>query len=396
MPTVTDGVQVQRTSFREPTLTFPAVRGIQAGREYYTAMCQMRLIPRLFVFDEEELRPELRAQRSLNRTRIPQITRYLVENPESYTFSALTASIDGEAEFMPVGEEDAAYNIGRLVIPLSAKLLINDGQHRRAAIEEAIRLRPELGNESVPVVFFLDTGLGRSQQMFADLNTHAVRPSMSIGILYNQRDPVAGLARELARRVPLFAGRIEMEKTTISNRSTKLFTLSAVYQATAALLGKTEGEPIDQPDLQLALTFWTQLGELIPEWRAATRGNVSAADLRGDFVHAHGVALQALGRAGGALVQLHPDAWGDQLSAVGHLDWRRTNTQFWEGRALLRGHVSKAHQSVLLTTNVIKQTLGIPLTADEQHAEDELLRRGRTDDEGDVDEIEDEVEPGSD
>src|SRR5690242_15791216 len=31
---------------------FPAIRGVQAGREYYVTMCPLRLIPRLFLFNE--------------------------------------------------------------------------------------------------------------------------------------------------------------------------------------------------------------------------------------------------------------------------------------------------------------------------------------------------------
>lgn len=33
---------------------FPAIRGIQARREYYVSMCPLRLIPRLFIFNGEE------------------------------------------------------------------------------------------------------------------------------------------------------------------------------------------------------------------------------------------------------------------------------------------------------------------------------------------------------
>ncbi|MDB2184838.1 DNA sulfur modification protein DndB [Mycobacteroides abscessus subsp. abscessus] len=46
---------------------FPAIRGVQAGREYYVTMCPLRLIPRMFLFDEEELTAEMRAQRTLNK-----------------------------------------------------------------------------------------------------------------------------------------------------------------------------------------------------------------------------------------------------------------------------------------------------------------------------------------
>lgn len=52
----------------------------------------MRLIPKIFLFNEEELVPELCAQRLLNKGRIPEITRYIVNNRDNYTFSAITAS----------------------------------------------------------------------------------------------------------------------------------------------------------------------------------------------------------------------------------------------------------------------------------------------------------------
>jgi DNA sulfur modification protein DndB len=74
-------------------LTFTAIRGIQAGREYYAAMCPLKVIPRIFLLDEEELTGELRAQRTLNRTRIPEIARYIVENPRDYIFSSITGGL---------------------------------------------------------------------------------------------------------------------------------------------------------------------------------------------------------------------------------------------------------------------------------------------------------------
>lgn len=118
--------------------SFTAVRGIQAGREYYVAMCPLKVIPKLFLFDEGELPPELRAQRTLNRTRIPEIANYLAENPQAYILSSITASVDGETRFKPFSEGGPQCNAGRLLIGMTARFIINDGQHRRAAIEEAL------------------------------------------------------------------------------------------------------------------------------------------------------------------------------------------------------------------------------------------------------------------
>src|SRR5215211_5110394 len=113
---------------------FPAIRGIQAGRAFYVSMCPLRLIPRIFLFDEDELKPELRAQRILNKARVPEIARYILRRAKTYTFSALTASIDGEVRFEPLGADENERSVGQLHIPMTAKFVINDGQHRRAGI----------------------------------------------------------------------------------------------------------------------------------------------------------------------------------------------------------------------------------------------------------------------
>ena len=195
--------------------TFPALRGKQAGADFYIAMCPMRLLPKMFVFDDEEVPPELRAQRTLNRHRVPEIARYLVENSEGYVVSALKASVDTSVKFEVHGGRSDVGSIGTLEIPMDARLLINDGQHRRAAIEEAMRECPELRDDHVPVLFFVDRGLERSQQMFADLNKHAIRPSDSLSTLYDQRDPSSELARYVAMTVEGFKSLTEMEKSSL-------------------------------------------------------------------------------------------------------------------------------------------------------------------------------------
>jgi DNA sulfur modification protein DndB len=354
---------------------FVSIRGMQAGKEFYASMCPLKLIPKIFLYDEEELEPELRAQRTLNRSRIPEITRYLIENPKDYVFSAITASIDGDVLFEPLDEHGANRNVGWLIIPMSARFLINDGQHRRAAIEEALKQSPQLGDENISVVFFLDTGLKKSQQMFADLNKHAVRPTKSLGILYDHRDPLSELARNLIKTVSFFKGFTETEKTTISNRSIKLFTLSSVYQGTKALLDKTKKtEVITAEEEALARDFWEHIGKHIPDWQLAATRKVSAAELRKTFIHAHGLALVALGRMGHDLITAHPRAWKTKLKALKKVDWTRTNSLIWDGRATVGGRVSKARDNIVLTTNLLKNQLRLPLNDDEKKLESEFKK----------------------
>jgi len=358
--------------------TFPAIRGIQATREFYVTMFPMKLIPRLLLFDEQELslKPEYRVQRVLNKARIPAICNYLLNNPTDYVFSALTVSVDGDVIFSPLSDDPSLFSIGQLRIPMTARFVVNDGQHRRAAIEAALRKRPELGDEHIACVLFIDTGLERCQQMFADLNRHAVRPTRSISILYDHRDPFSKLVRKLVQDVPVFRGLTELDKSTIPNRSTKLFTLSGIFRATKELVASVP-DPNCNQQYELARMFWGVLSQSMPQWADVRNGRVPASVLRRDYLNAHTVTLVAIGRAGRDLVKRHPKDWHERLRALAEIDWRRTNPE-WEGRSIVGGKVSISRNNITLLTNAIKKHLGLNLNQDEQEAEDAFLavRRG--------------------
>ena len=354
--------------------TFTALKGIQAGRTYYSIMCPLKLVPRIFLFDEEEISPELRAQRTLNKSRIPEIARYIIKNNKEYVFSSLTVSIDGEVSFVPFSEE--VQDVGRLHMPMTVRFVINDGQHRRAAIEEALKIIPEIGEETISVVLFIDAGLSRSQQMFADLNKHAVRPTRSLGILYDNREPMARLACRLASEHPVFRGLTETEKATISNRSRKLFTLSSIYQGTLKLLNVKKNQEIDPELEEIARNFWLEVAQHITDWKAVRDGKISSAELRREYVHAHGIAMQAISIAGSSMLEQHPDDWKTLLKNLRKVDWARSNTRVWEGRAMVGGRISKIQNHIQLTANYLKQILGLSLTPEEQKLE-EIYKEGK-------------------
>jgi len=355
---------------------FPAIRGVQAGREYYVTMCPLRLIPRLFLFDEEELPPEMRAQRTLNKARVPEISRYILDNPKSYIFSALTASVNAEVHFEPFeGATAPGERVGALSIPMDAKFVINDGQHRRAAIQQALSENPDLGDESIAIVLFLDVGLDRCQQMFADLNRHAVRPSKSIGVLYDHRDEMSAVAKLVVMRSAFFSDLTEMETSNLSARSRKLFTLSAIYSATRVLLDSIEPESLERR-VDLATTFFDLVAQQFPEWQQVRTRQVSAGEVRRDFIHSHGVVLQSIGKIGNAMLRDSTDSkiWAKKLKKLSMIDWHRSNAAVWEGRATVGGKVSKGAANVLLTAAYIRTRLGMPLPPDEQQAEDGFKR----------------------
>lgn len=350
--------------------SFLAIRGHQGDHDYYLTQCPLRLVPRIFLFNEADAPAALRQVRSLNTTRVAELARYLTAQPSSYVLAPLVAAVDCEIAFEPLVND--LPEIGQLRVPLTARLVIHDGQHRRAAIQRALTENPALGNDTVPVMLLPDPHLSRSSRLYAVLNQARGRRNLSQRVLHDQDSPLATLVRQLVEDVPLFQGLTELEKTTISNRSTALFTLSAIYQATQALLGVGRLDPISPAQAEIARRFWRELGQIIPQWQQVIRREVTAAHLRQRYVHAHSVILLAIGMAGHELITAYPEDWPERLRVLGELDWSRENKTMWEGRAVIRGRMSKARDSVLLTAVVLKRALGLSLSERERALDQQL------------------------
>lgn len=352
--------------------TFAAIRGIQAGSEYYVVMVPLKLVPKIFDFDCHELPADMRAQRVISNARVPQIAAYLSENFEEYTFSSLCASVDGELEFSRANEDLAFRNVGELKLSMAARIILNDGQHRRAAIAEALKTRPKLENETISVVLFVDRGLERCQQMFADLNKNAIRPSGSLNVLYDRRNPLARLSTRVLENIPFYQSFVELEKTSLSNRAKNLFTLSSLNQANQWLAGRNADRFGDTTE-EIVVEFWRRVSEEIPDWQRLAQGAVTAGDLRKEMVHAHGVMLQAFGLMGSRLITTTPETWSDALRALGAIDWSKRNTELWRPRVMGPTRMDGSSRSVHLAANVLIQAVGLQLNGKEQANEDAYL-----------------------
>lgn len=346
---------VRKNNQPRAMVSLPAVRGIQAGMEYYVVMCPLDYVTKLFQYIDESLSPDMRAQRILNKQRIPEMCEYILDNPNSYVFSALTASVDGEIEF----EESTDYRFGFLKIGSGSRILINDGQHRRAAIQEAIKKNPKLKDEDISIVMYYDLGLKRSQQMFTDLNRHAVRPTMSLNILYDNRDPFSLLIKDCIAEIEVFKDRVELEKSTISNRSRALFTLSGIYHATKDLLLNLD---IDEKNRKaFIVAFWNCVAKNTPPWISAKTGIISPVDFRREYICAHSIALKAIGAAGNLCIKHYPTSWHEILNNLNKIDWRKDNKDF-DGRVLVNGKIASSRNNQSALTEYIKDKLGLSIT----------------------------------
>ncbi len=204
--------------------------------------------------------------------------------------------------------------------------------------------------------------LADKNQRSAALTRHAKRSVL------DDRGEWMAVTRQTIDQVTIFTGRVDMTKTALSNRSRNLFTFSAIHQANQQLLADHKQQSVEDR-VAIAVQFWNTVAANMPDWQAAYAEKILPADYRSEFVCAHGIALAGLARLGRTLLSEFPKTWPGKLKKLRTINWRRSNTTTWEGRAMIAGRLSKASTCVVLTGNVLKQTLGVPLSDHETAVE---------------------------
>ncbi|QTE70305.1 DNA sulfur modification protein DndB [Clostridiales bacterium FE2011] len=322
-----------------------AIKGVQAGLPYYTCMISIWQLIAFLDMTNAKLPAEKRAQRQLNKSRIPDIKKYILDNSDSYVFSAVTLCVDGNLVFDEF-DSCATPKCGVLCISDESKVAIIDGQHRISALRDAMAENKKLRYEHLPVVLFRDFGLERSQQMFSDLNRHVIRPTKSLNVMYDKRDPMARIVCKLFRELPVFRKTVEPEKASVPVRSDNLFTVSAIYNATSELL---HGMPLSSNNdaFDVAKAFWNKLYEIIPEWSCVQNGTEEAGEVRKKTVCTQAVTLIALGRTGCFCYSKRHDF--EDLSALTNVNWMRDNPQ-WQGMLVNDNKVSGTRASTQALT----------------------------------------------
>lgn len=347
---------------------FPAVRGCQAGKEYFISMVPLKLLTRLFPVENEFILPEYRAQRRINEARIPEIKRYILDNRDSYVFSALAASIDGDFKFTPFLDTD----VGIFEVDMEAVFLINDGQHRKAAIEAAMLEDSSLEKETISIVFYSDAGLAHSQQMFTDLNKHAVKTSNSLATLYDSRDQIAVATKNVIDDIPFFKRYTDKERDILGKNSSKLFTINMIYKANKKIL---HGEQCSNEDVKFLLSFWRLVADNVVEWQEVFNKMLTKKALRENYIIALGVTISAFGRLGRFFNDNRKFDMKKYLVNLSKIDWLRSN-EVWIGRTVREsGQVLNGEDSIALTCAAVKKQIGLPLSKEEQQREKQMLEK---------------------
>jgi DNA sulfur modification protein DndB len=361
---------------------FPAMRARLGNREYFATTVALGDIPHFFKFhDWAQFEPSQRAQRVLNTARVPEITKYIVDNEDGYIFSSITACYNCPLKFTP---SDLDVNMGIIEMNLEEmEFIINDGQHRAAAIAAALTENPALKKERISVLLFQMENLERLQQMFTDLNRYAHKTSKSLDILYDHRDHLSALTMEVAENIPAFRGQIDKERISLPASSPKLLTLSALYDANVELLGDVTDRPRSPgfaDKVKQATQYWMTVADAIPDWQRVSKGVLSASELRKERINTHSVVLRALGGIGNTVFTAYPREWRTYVQRLADIDWRKSVgasvNPLWDNVCIVAGSVVSNRQARIAVLAVLKRQLDLPLSIQEVNVLNSLERKG--------------------
>ena len=245
---------------------------------------------------------EERMQRELNWKRIRSDIAPYVANAEDRFFGSLIVLVwKGQLHFEPLSKfraepprahAAAVEKMGFVTID-GGNLIALDGAHRLMALEEVIKDRSEnkgvfaaqVPNDEISVIFIAHESDEKTRRIFSKVNRYAKPTSRGDNIITDEDDTAAIIARwllrdddPLGRRSPGAELPVEWKHNTLAARSTKLTTISVVFESVRLILREAgsrydpKSRPADEvleETHQRAEKFWVALLGGIEAYRVA-------------------------------------------------------------------------------------------------------------------------------
>ena len=378
----------------------PAIKGHQGGKTFYTVNIPMYELVKM-VKPVENTNVEDRSQRELNPRRATAIAEYVKSNKETYVLPALTISLIKSGKRVVKWEPiDEGEMFGEIYIPRNFNILLNDGQHRHAAITELMADYKNGISDTIALTVYQDVEKHQADQMFVDINLNAVKPAGSINTLFNHRDPWATLAVAVSKKAKILTGRTEYEKANCTGKSDKVFSLKAIESFCKSMLPyQPDSENMEENVTYISKVF-DGLYDSISDWNDFSYMpdgshlvkpdtiDISTDELKEKLVplaqwkreysmSTTAVALEAMA----VYVRSHCGAaamsreYKDQDTAIknacadlAEFNWQRDDSH-WAGRVVNRGRILKNKTSITLASNMLLKHAGVPLNFDQQYEE---------------------------
>ncbi len=398
-------------------MTSAAIRGQMGSTTYYQTTIKAReLTSSVRPARETErwasMSIDEKMQREPNLVRVKkEIAPYLASHPDRF-FGSLIVLVPRECiAFEPIGDIGrlpAAYaaplaNVGFVTLGPGERIAL-DGQHRLIAMREVLTSRENygplqhaVGDDDVSVIIIEFEDDRKTRTIFNKVNRHAKPTSSSDNIITSETDGFAIVARMLldgGLEGPLSAKRrggndeeiVEWTRSSLTKRSTKLTTLSAVYETVVDIL-TTEGyrnfseaeDPVAPPEAQLneafesAASWWNEILQL-PVFQQALADPDSIPDVRFSTSDERALLLRPVGQIAlvKGLTQAYRRNRGDipvseLVRRAGLINWSPLSTNYWRDVIVKPdGGMIARKEAYALAANLIEYLISSRTVSDEE------------------------------
>lgn len=213
-PTITQGLNIA------------AIRGHQGSRTMYQVLVENSVLNNFFTVNMDP--PAEKSQRQMDPKHAAAISDYILENPDEYVLGAMIYAVDQECPFT---ESEIDPRLGVLTIPFGTNLRSLDGQHRRQGLNDAIAQDPQLSSDHTAVLVYVEPEVDKRRQMFSDMNATPKIVAKALNVAFDQRDPFARAAMELAQTHPILVGKVELAARQVNATSQNRYTVGSIYDA---------------------------------------------------------------------------------------------------------------------------------------------------------------------
>lgn len=319
------------------------------------------------------------------------IANYISENVNGkFILPPLTLNVSEtlfvHAQGYKKGEEPPTKN-GMLILPMSAKIDITDGQHRRSGITRAYeRLDREtqilLDTSSVAVMITMEADNAQVHQDFADCSKTKPLPPSQLAV-YDRRNPANAMVMDIIEMVPLFTGKVDSTSAKLSKKSPAPFLANQVRQVVKVFMtgayGASEIEFEDKVKKNLKSgnsaeytatrdTLIAFLQEAIAEISVLKEISAMPVDLMKTRIPAMReegwVAMSATGinmiaRVAYLMMRDNEPNWKEYARKLGKIDWRRT-AEIWRGNVVSDdgSRILTAHKAFRMGVEAILKEIG--------------------------------------
>jgi len=281
-------------------INLPCLRGRIGDWTYFSTIMKIKDIVennRIITVAESELYTEninRILQREINKKRISQISKYLLENDEHFFSSIIVGIHRGNPEWSDVSisslfsineevldEESLSFienKFGILTLSGEEEIFALDGQHRLKGLRSAFQKNNNIGEEEVSLVYVIhdDNYIEKTRRLFTVLNKYAEKPKEAELIILEEDDLAAINSRRLITEHEHLSKLHCLSDTRTGNIQandySSLTTLVTVNRINKILYNKRRdfytlrpSNEVIEEYYQLSKSFWDFLFQSFPE-----------------------------------------------------------------------------------------------------------------------------------